>query len=94
MAGVKKKSGGRRAGAGRKPKAQEDALTALIDEAWPDAQKLKAFRKHAEQAEDGDVKSFLALLNYRYGKPTERHDLTSNGESLTFTVNLNGNGNG
>lgn len=73
------KNGGKREGAGRKPKAEEieliERLSPMDDLAL---QKLK------EGVSSGDFKFIQLFMNYRYGRPKEKKDITSNGESLNF----------
>ncbi len=73
------KNGGKREGAGRKPKAEEieliERLSPMDDLAL---QKLK------EGVNSGDFKFIQLFMNYRYGRPKEKKDITSNGESLNF----------
>jgi hypothetical protein len=65
-------------GAGRKPKADEQSLierlTPMEDLAH---QKLKAA---IEQGKDWAIKLYF---DYRYGKPKQSTDVTSNGEQIT-----------
>jgi hypothetical protein len=75
--------GGKRQGAGRKAKSNELTLKELLDAGWSDTRKGKAIRAQVELAEKGDTKAFLALMAYRYGRPTERHEVTgADGTSL------------
>ncbi len=71
---MKKRRGGARAGAGRPKKADEEKVRGLI---------LSAIKKKfgseeglwehiCDQAIDGCSKHMTLLLNYTYGKPTER----------------------
>ena len=73
------KNGGKREGAGRKPKAEEieliERLSPMDDLAL---QKLK------EGVNSGDFKFIQLFMNYRYGRPKEKKDITSNGETLNF----------
>lgn len=63
-------NGGKRSGAGRRPKGEEDIKT-LLSAAWPRTSRVKAIKQYAKQAEEGDVKSGRLLFEYAYGKPKE-----------------------
>jgi len=75
------KNGGKREGAGRKPKAKEieliEKLTPFEDEA------LKALEKGVKS---GDYKFINLYMSYRYGKPKESKDITSNGETINIPL--------
>lgn len=76
MADGRKKNGGARRGAGRKPKETSEELISLLDQAWPVEKRLQAIRKHATLAAKGNEKSFQILMNYAYGKPVDRKEIT------------------
>jgi hypothetical protein len=75
--GSLKDNGGARKGAGRKPKIEEvkliERLTPLEDSA------LEAL-KHG--LADGDYRFVNLFFNYMYGKPKEKMDITTDGESI------------
>lgn len=71
MPGQKGNSGGKPGRSGRKPKADSLELIGLLDKHWPRADREKAIKKHADQANQGNVKSLALLLSYTYGKPKE-----------------------
>ena len=73
------KNGGKREGAGRKPKADE---VELIERLSP--MDDLALQKLKEGVSSGDFKFIQLFMNYRYGRPKEKKDITSNGESLNF----------
>ena len=73
------KNGGKREGAGRKPKADE---VELIERLSP--MDDLALQKLKEGVSSGDFKFIQLFMNYRYGRPKETKDITSNGESLNF----------
>lgn len=79
MARINEKHGGARPGAGRKKRADEQDLIRLLDRAWPKAERAAAIRKHAELANQGDVRSFGILMAYAFGKPTEKHEVGGEG---------------
>ena len=44
---------------------------------------VEAWQKLAEKVEEGNVQAIRTWLAYRYGKPRERVDVTTEGEALT-----------
>mgnify|MGYP001480606438 FL=1 len=73
--------GGKRIGAGRKPKAEEqkliEKLTPLNDLA------LESLKKGLEKKEQWAVKLYF---EYFYGRPQQRVDVTSNEETLNMPL--------
>jgi hypothetical protein len=86
--------GGKRENAGRKTKAEELGLAGLIDSVWSVAKQKKVLKKLAQDCESDDFhqrhEARKLLLAYKFGKPTEKHDVTSGGEKLNtnFTINV------
>ena len=71
----KKKAGGAREGAGRKPKADEIKLIDTMDAICvPDA----IWAKLAEKAASGDTNAIKTWLSYRYGMPKQTVDTNTN----------------
>ena len=72
--------GGKRENAGRKTKAEELGLAALIDSVWSIPKQKKVLKLLAEDAESLDFnqrhEARKLLLAYKFGKPTEKHELT------------------
>lgn len=68
--------GGKRDGAGRKTKAEEAGLAALIDSAVSDADWIEIFKKAAANAKRGNVVAARFIAEYRFGRPTERHEIS------------------
>ena len=69
--------GGKRIGAGRKPKAEEQKL---IEKLTPfNDLALKALQESLEKKEQWSVKLYF---EYFYGKPQQRVDVTTNDDSL------------
>jgi len=60
--------GGKREGAGRKPKADEAKLIERLDE---HIDQDKVLRKMSEMIDEGDQRAITLYMNYRYGKPKE-----------------------
>jgi hypothetical protein len=77
--GSVKDNGGKREGAGRKPKADEDKLI----------QRLSKFDDIAEKCmidgiKAGEYNFWNKFMEFRYGKPKERMDVTTNGDNLNI----------
>ena len=73
--------GGKRAGAGRKAKAEEQKL---IENLTPmNTLALESLQKGLEKKEQWAVKLFF---EYFYGKPQQKVDVTSNEETLNMPV--------
>ena len=73
--------GGKRMGAGRKPKADEQKL---IEKLTPlNELALDSLKKGLEKKEQWAVKLFF---EYFYGKPQQRVDVTSNEESINMPL--------
>ena len=69
----RKKNGGSRQGAGRKPKADEIKLIELLDSI---IDKKEAVIKLGELITNGDMRALQLYYSYRYGKPKESIDIT------------------
>ena len=73
--------GGKRAGAGRKAKAEEQKL---IENLTPmNATALESLKKGLEKKEQWAVKLFF---EYFYGKPQQRVDVTTNDENINMPL--------
>ena len=59
---------------------ERDALN-LLNAAWPMSRRRKAIRAMADEAEAGNVKAATLLMNYAYGKPKERIEVTNPAEA-------------
>ena len=74
-------NGGKREGAGRKSKSEEQKL---IENLTPmNALALESLQKGLEKKEQWAVKLFF---EYFYGKPQQRVDVTSNSETLNIPI--------
>lgn len=86
------KHGGKRKGAGRKTKAEELGLAALIDSVWSIPEQKEVLKKLADDCANDDFhirhESRKLLLAYKFGKPKDSLDITSNGETLLATFNI------
>lgn len=78
MADGRKNNGGRRPNAGRKSKAEEFGVVALLDKCWKPADREQVIQNLVIIACNGDPKAAVSaaslLLAYAYGKPTEKHE--------------------
>lgn len=68
--------GGRREGAGRKSKAEEMGLAALIDSAVSDNDWRAIFKKAASKAMRGDMIAAKFIASYKFGMPKQAVDVT------------------
>lgn len=68
---IRGKNGGKRPGAGRKSKAEEFGLAALLDECWTRAERKEVIRTLYLAAKKGNERAAALLLAYAYGKPHE-----------------------
>lgn len=73
--------GGKRAGAGRKAKAEEQKLIENLTPMNPMA--LESLKKGLEKKEQWAVKLFF---EYFYGRPQQRVDVTSNEETINMPL--------
>jgi len=71
------KHGGKRRGAGRKKKAEEQELIDLLSpyDSAATSQLVKAVK-------NGDAWAIKLFFEYRYGKPKQQLDVTSDGEKI------------
>jgi len=75
--------GGAREGAGRKPKATELEIVSKLselDEAWMSAMK--------NGINNGEFNFCKLFADYRYGKPKERVDHTTNGKDIGAIIQI------
>jgi len=69
-------------GGGRKTKADELKLIERLDEIIDKDEALQTLAKMAKK----DFRALQLYLNYRWGKPKEKMDITTNEESLNIPV--------
>lgn len=74
--------GGKRIGAGRKTKADEQKLIERLDNI---IEQDEVIEKLKEMVKDGNFQAVKLYLEYRYGKPKESVDVTTNGEDIGFS---------
>ena len=77
----RKYNGGKRAGAGRKPKSEEQDLIEKLDKIIQEEEVIKQLK---ELIADGDLRAIQLYLNYRRGKPKETKDITINEDVPLF----------
>lgn len=79
--GARPNTGGRRPGAGRKSKADELELAALLEDSFTAEDRKLVVQNLSQIAKGGDAKSAVSaaslLFAYTYGKPTERHEISN-----------------
>lgn len=73
--GVRGNRGGAKGRSGRKSKAEELGLAALLDECWTEADRKACLKKLASNARTGDMESIKLLMAYAYGKPVDRKEI-------------------
>jgi hypothetical protein len=79
--GSVKDNGGKREGAGRKPKADEDKLIQKLSQLDD-----KAFKCLEDGIKSGNYQYWNKFMEFRYGKPKERVDVTTGGETLNIPI--------
>lgn len=77
----RKYNGGKREGAGRKPKSEEQDLIEKLDKIIQEEEVIKQLK---ELIADGDLRAIQLYLNYRRGKPKETKDITINEDMPLF----------
>lgn len=77
----RKYNGGKRAGAGRKSKDQEQSLIEALDRIVDGDKAIEVLK---ELISEGDIRALQLYLNYRYGKPKESVDVTQFVEQPLF----------
>jgi hypothetical protein len=72
-------NGGSRIGAGRKPKADEIKLIEQMDAI---AAPSEAWAALWGKVQDGDTQAIKTWLEYRFGKPKQQLDVTTDGDKI------------
>lgn len=67
--------------AGRKTKAEEDKLIERLDAIINQDEVIETLKK---KIKEGDQRAMTLYFNYRYGKPKESVNLTSEGFNINF----------
>ena len=70
-------------GGGRKRREDEDEIKRALDAALPLPDVLAKFVRAVQRGESWAIALWLA---YRWGKPKESVDVTTNGESVNFSI--------
>jgi hypothetical protein len=73
--------GGKRVGAGRPTKAKEEELILKLSALDEDA-----FKCLESGIKEGNYQFWNKFMEFRYGKPKERVDVTSNEETLNIPI--------
>lgn len=76
------KNGGARPGAGRKSKAEELKVAERLDEILGADWDKELFEKIKAEALKGSFNHAQLLVHYRFGKPQDKVDVTTNGKDL------------
>lgn len=88
MEDKRKNNGGAREGAGRPKKIDEEKTSILAIKAmvkkW--GSEGGAFERLADFADEGSYNHFKSLLEYGFGKPQDKIDVTTNGDSVDIPV--------
>lgn len=79
MSDGRKNNGGARANAGRKPKADEEKLIQRLSQ-LDDI----AFKALENGIKEGNYQYWNKFMEFRYGKPKERVDVTSNEQTINI----------
>ena len=74
------KHGGKREGAGRKPKADE---VSMIDNMDATKAPIEVWQKLADRIDEGDTQAIKSWLAYRYGQPKQTVDHQSSDGSMS-----------
>lgn len=82
--------GGRRKNSGRKPKSTEIELIERLDNIIESDAAIKQLGKLINR---GNFNAIKLYLEYRFGKPKDSVDITSNGDSISFNELINFGGN-
>lgn len=77
-----KRHGGQRNGSGRKSKAEEMGLPALIEEVIGEEGKRFLIQKIYSKANEGSYLHQQLLMHYIFGKPGDSVDITSKGQQI------------
>jgi hypothetical protein len=80
--------GGKREGAGRKSKAEEMGLPALIEDCIGEEGKRAIILKLRDKAVAGSFLHAQLLMQYMYGKPQDSVDITTGGDKLEGTKEI------
>lgn len=83
--------GGKRPNSGRKSKAEELGLQALLDKCWTQVDREKCISALAKKAAQGENDAIKLLMSYTYGTPKATVDLNHAGSITTnYQVEIGG----
>lgn len=85
MADGRKKNGGARKGAGRKPKTDEEAVMTMMDAVMAPS---SVWEELSKKIKDGDTQAMKTWLNYRFGMPKQAIDHTTKGGRIDQKVQV------
>lgn len=71
MADGRVNNGGKREGAGRKSRSDEQNLIELLDSEIDESKQRLIIQKILELSLEGDIRAIQVYLNYRHGKPKD-----------------------
>ena len=74
-------NGGKRKGAGRKPKDTESKLIERLNNIIDPDEAIEILKN---KIHDGDMRALQLYFNYRYGKPKESVEVSSEGFNINF----------
>lgn len=74
-------NGGKREGAGRKPKDTESKLIERLNNIIDPDEAIEILKN---KIHDGDMRALQLYFNYRYGKPKESVEVSSEGFNINF----------
>lgn len=86
MAGIKGK-GGQPGRSGRKSRAEELGLQALLDKCWTPEDREACLRRLAAKANEGEMEAVKLLFSYAFGKPKEHVENKLDGRLEIVYVN-------
>lgn len=85
--GVKGNRGGKKGASGRKSKAEEMGLKALLDKCWTPEDRETCLKALALKANAGEMEAIKLLMSYTFGTPKASVDLNHGGSIEVEFVN-------
>lgn len=80
--------GGTRNNSGRKSRAEEMGLPTLVEQVIGEDGKKTLLEKIFSKAKEGSFLHQQLLMNYIFGKPTDKLDVTSKGDKIETTKEI------
>lgn len=90
MARINERHGGPRPNSGRKSKAEEMGLAALLDKCWTKAEREKCIQMLAKKALAGEMEAVKLLMSYTFGTPKATVDLNHGGSITNYQIEIGG----